>query len=77
MIEVAVNINREVYIGAAQAVRIYPTNRKPEIGEMCKYALYFDTEESEEILEFPYGDGMKLAEAMLRAYNRGDKDETV
>jgi hypothetical protein len=69
MIEVAVNINREYEIGSVQAVRIFPTIRNPEKGEVCLYKLYDNEEDTGAVIAMDYGDGMLLAQKLLSVAN--------
>jgi len=70
MIEVSVNINRSLDIISVQAVRIYPTTRPPEEGEVCLYDLYIKEEKTGVTIGFPYGDGIALAAKMLESANK-------
>jgi hypothetical protein len=65
MIEVSININRELDIVSVQAVRISPTGYMPLMGQECEYELYINTVKTGVIVEFPYGSALALSSRLL------------
>ena len=74
MMRLKVDINGVMDILNLYVVRVKPTHRNPEDGELCTYELYRGSGErgsTSELLtefQFPYGDGILLSAEMLEVY---------
>jgi len=68
MLEVSVNINREILLVKVHAVRIKPKGDIKD-GEICTYKIMFHNVHVDTI-EGPYGCGIKLAIQILEKYDK-------
>jgi len=65
MIVLDIRINNWLEVGHIKAVRIHPTDHKPDEGEMCTYEMsYYNNKLGK--LKFPYGDGLDLGIEMIK-----------
>jgi len=69
MLEVSVNINREVLLAQIHAVRVKPKTKKVKEGTVCTYKIMYNNVHVD-TLEGAYGCGIKLAIAMLEKYDK-------
>jgi len=73
MMRLKIDINDSVDILNVYVVRTKPTNRQPEVGELCDYDLYEQVkgrmvDERLTEFQFPYGDGVQLGIEILEVY---------
>ncbi len=68
MLEINININREISLVNIQAVRTKP-KKTPKPNQMCTYHIIF-MEEHVDTLKFTYNSGIELAIAILQKYNK-------
>ncbi len=73
MIGVQVKINNTDLIANIQAIRIKPIHRYPKQGELCTYRIRIYNQNFKK-LNFPYGDGIALAQKMLELYSNTSED---
>ncbi len=67
MMSVELKINGEEIV-TCHVIRISPVDRFPEQEEVCTYNFFAEGDFIDTI-EFPYGDGVKLAVEMLETYD--------
>ena len=73
MIGVQVRINNTDLIANIQAIRIKPIHRNPEPGELCTYQTRIYNQDYKK-LNFPFGDGVALAQKLLELYSNTSED---
>jgi hypothetical protein len=77
VIRVKIGINNSLSLTDIYAVRVRPTNRKPEEGEICKYELFeYPKQEKLFDFDFPYGDADLLAVQMILIYRDWKNEKT-
>ena len=69
MLEVSVNINREISLAQIHAVRISPKSKTVKDGTICTYKIMFMNEHVD-TMKGQYGCGIDLAIQMLKQYDK-------
>ncbi len=69
MLEVNVNINREINLATIAAVRIKPRGKTVKDGTVCTYKIMFNNVQVD-TMEGAYGCGVELAIEMLKRFDK-------